>query len=441
MYFRALGGAGEIGASCYLLEIDGKYILIDAGIRLNPSWGQSPFPALELIRKLDLVIVTHAHLDHTGALPLVIEQFPEVPVIATKPTFRLTKLLLGDTVELQKNQPLILGNEDFSYNRFDLERLFQNMLLASYEQWFKPFPDRQMRICFRQAGHILGASSILIIAEETKVLITGDFSISDQQTVRGVQDFSFQPDLLIMEGTYANEVHPSRKEELKNFALAIKRVLERKGIVLLPCFAVGRAQEIILILQHYQNLGTLPRCPIYVDGLVLRVCDLYAKVIGKSFFRSRNVHRVNPKERRDLGQQGPACIVASSGTLRGGPSLGYARSIVKQPSSVIFFSGYLDEESPGRGLLNLKKGGEIELDGEAMAVQCRVERYQFSAHADALQLRYLVDSANPKAVILVHGRDHNLQAFAHSFNDRLIWTPSNQTLFDPCVGLLRREVK
>jgi len=241
MRITTLGGAKEIGASCLLLEIEGKSILIDAGVRMNPPEEVGPIPLLDRIEKLDLILLTHAHMDHSGALPLVYQRFPQVNIHCTNSTFHLIHLLLLDAVKIMESKFLEDQQEIPLYDQSLVEAMIDHTAHIPFGKTFKPFPDRDISITFHPAGHILGASFILIGSKEGNVLITGDFSVTNQRTLKGAVKPAFQPDVVISEATYGERLHENRKEEERKLAFAVAEIINKRGTVLIPAFAVGRA--------------------------------------------------------------------------------------------------------------------------------------------------------------------------------------------------------
>jgi hypothetical protein len=227
-----------------------------------------------------------------------------------------------------------------------------------------------------------------------------------------------RPDLLVLESTYGARLHPNRAAEEMRLARAVAEAVER-GRCLIPAFALGRAQEICLILRSAQRDKVIPEFPIYLDGLVRTVCAAYSTIPealarplarqvgrGQPVFVGGTVREVTgPEERHRVIAQDHVCVIASSGMLTGGPSAFYAAQIAGDDRATIMITGYQDEESPGRRLLDLADAGEgeLELEGRPVQARCRVERYSLSAHADATELARFARAVQPRQVALVHG--------------------------------------
>lgn len=425
MRYIALGGGSEVGASCNLVEIDGCRILVDAGIRVGGARpGGDPvdvLPDLAILQEWngpEAVLVTHAHLDHIGALPLVHQAYPDIPIYATAPTVHLMRVLLVDAIKVMA----IKAEREMECPLYDADlvvRMFSRVVPVAMGETISV--GNTVKATFFPGGHILGAAMIGLEGAEGRVLITGDISATAQRTIPGLVIPPFHPGVVIAESTYGSRLHANRHREEQGLAEAVAEVVRGGGHALIPAFALGRAQEVILILQAFQQANRIPRFPIWVDGMVRSVCEVYVnypeylhgplqKIIqngGNPFFLNKTTTRAvtNAAQREKVLAGPPACIVASSGMLSGGPSQFYAARLAPGEEHAILLCGYQDEESPGRKLLALaeKMEGELELDGARVPVRCRVGKYGLSAHADAGELGGLISRLKPQDVVLVHG--------------------------------------
>lgn len=431
MKLHFLGGANEVGASSTLLETDNKKILVDAGIRMGSV--DDPLPDLQALQDLggpDLILITHAHADHIGALPLIHLAYPTVPLITTVPTKALMEILLGDALKImnikwEKEEDIPL------YPPHAVEGLLSRIQTVEINQEV-PILDGSFTAHFTPCGHVLGACSISLETPEGHIFFAGDYSLDHQKTVEGFKPPKLRPHVVITESTYGNRLHANRNKEEERLLETVNQIVSQGGKVLIPAFALGRAQEVLLILLDAKKEGRLENVPIYVDGLVRRICGTYqdhlpfltkklAKQIqkeGNPFFGEDKAVAVIPSKREEIAGGPPCIIVSSSGMLTGGPSAFYASHMVKKPENAILITGYQDEESPGRALLNLaeqvrKKGhGTLRIANETVEVACQVKRYGLSAHADAGQMASVVSQLQPRHAVLVHGDQEARPALA-----------------------------
>ncbi len=419
MEISFLGGAGGVGATCQLVRIGGRTLLVDAGVRMDSRDRLPDLAALDGV-SLDAILITHAHADHIGALPLVAERYPATPIYASPATIRLMEVMLGDAVRVmarRASEELELPLYDEALVAATLRRLRP---LAQGEQTLPELPG--VVVAARRAGHIAGAVSIGLEADDGRLVISGDVSVTPQRTILGAAvPAPARPDLLVLESTYGARLHPNRAQEERRLAEAVAEVVARGGRCLIPAFALGRAQEVILILRAAQRDGQIPPFPIAVDGLVRTVCAAYAAFPdaltpalrrhllngGKPFFGGVVQPVETPQGRERVLAGPPGAIIASSGMLTGGPSVWYAERLVGDAQSAILFSGYLDDEAPGRRLLDLAEAPpearRLTLNSRELPVACQVGRYSLSAHADGDELAGIVRALQPKAVALVHG--------------------------------------
>lgn len=418
MEVSVLGGGNEVGASCLHIDIAGTSILIDAGMRVH---GDNPLPALGMLDGLgspDIILVTHAHADHIGALPIIHSLYPQVPLYATPPTVDLMNIMMKDSYKILEQRSRETNTLP-PYTEEQVADLLQSVLLfpASGELKIGDVTIKSFR-----AGHILGAVMFLIEGDGESIFVTGDLSFKAGRTIPGARvPHGIDPDVLIMESTYGNRIHTDRNTEEKRLAENVAEVITDGGFALIPAFALGRAQEVLLVLQDYMDKGLIPQFPIYVDGLVTPISRIYKNYPhflkgpvahrirhhGDAFLTEGRCIAVGAKERDSIINGKPGCIVASSGMLIGGASSWYAERLVSDKKNAIFITGYQDEESPGRKLLNIADGLEdiIELNGKSMPIKCRVDKFGLSAHADANEMNRFVQTLNPTYTLLVHGDD------------------------------------
>ena len=420
-----LGGATTIGASCALVRVGDTSLVVDCGVRYS---GSSALPDLAPLTEIavDAVLVTHAHMDHSGGLPVLAEACRGAPVLATPPTIDLVAILLQDALRLMNGPER--ESELPLYSERQVEQLLAAFVPVKYHQSMR---IKDVEVRWLPAAHILGAAMILLKTAAGTVLFTGDYSISAQHTVPALGRPDFQADMVISEATYGERLHEDRKAAEERLLSQIREVVARGGRVLIPAFAVGRAQEVLLILKHAQRNGILPEVPVFVDGMVRAVCSVYGK--HAAYVSRQLVHEIRrsphafytdtiqpvtrPEDRKRVLATSPGIIVASSGMLAGGPSLAYAQALVQNSQDAIFLTGYQDEESPGRALLDLARTEgpkELKLGQATLPVACNFGTYGLSAHADRMQMVSFIEALEPRTVVLVHGDENAKDALRRS---------------------------
>ncbi len=451
------GGASGVGASCLAIELADQWIVVDAGVRVDRK--ADPLPDLALLEGKDVraIFVTHAHADHIGALPLLHQAFPSAPIFASRATGLLMEVMLADALKIMTRRAV---------DEMELP-LYPQEMVASMLNMVRPLPVGEsitlaelpnVTIHASRAGHIAGAVSLAFKAPDGSLVVSGDISITPQRTVLGAVAPPMKScDLLVLESTYGARLHPNRQGEEQRLAQAVADGLARGGHVLIPCFGLGRGQELVLLLQSAQEKGQIPQFPIYVDGLVRRVCSTYLllpealtptlqRQIRKGYapFTGPNVSFVrDERDRERILAGGPACIVSSSGMLTGGPSVWFAERLVSNPNASILITGYQDEEAPGRKLLDLaeQKKNTLELNGSSFQVQCQVAKYSLSAHADGSELASFAASVHPRQVALVHGDQESRLALRSKLTDTEVLLPMNGSAIEVQHNRGKRSAK
>ena len=458
MNIHFLGGANEVGASSTLIEIDGYRILVDAGIRMG-SGQNSPLPDFSVLDKIgmpDAVLLTHAHTDHTGALPVLRNLWlAGVKLYHTPATKSITRVLLEDSVNRMEREEQEEGKLPL-YTRDDVEVALHCM--EKEVQWLEPEEIGEgVKATWIPAGHILGAAMIYIEGKSESVLMTGDVSVTAQLTVPSMVVPSWcKPDVMVMESTYGNRPHKrGRTREANRLVRDIAKAFAAGRKVLIPVFSIGRAQEVILILKHALARKKIRRIPVYIDGMVRDVNKIYSGCIdelpklpkplrrkvenGEDLFYSETIRKVTSSDERDSILAGePCCIVASSGMLNGGISNYYASRLVSDQNNLIAITGYQAEGTPGRALVDLAEKKDStdrmwSIDNKCYIVECQVKRYSLSAHADMDQLVKLVKKVSPRTVFLVHGDEKARKGLDKSIQKELpdvnVILPENREVY------------
>ncbi|WP_418279895.1 MBL fold metallo-hydrolase [Halorubrum sp. DTA98] len=384
MDVRFLGGAREVGRSAVLVN---DSLLLDFGLLtadppLFPV--ETPDP--------DAVVVSHGHLDHVGSVPALLSGSDRPPIHWTPPTFELALALGRDTLKLHG------GTYACPFIHDDLKRVSEVSETHGYRESFSAAGHE---VTFFDAGHIPGSAHVLVDDGETRLLYTGDFHTDDQRIVAGT---TARPDadVVICESTYADVEHGDRTAIEERFVESVETTLWEGGTVVVPAFAIGRTQELLLVCEAYD-------VPCYVDGMGQAVTETLLRhpefvrdpeALRRAKSHARFVTGRDGQRKRIAAQQ--AAIVTTSGMLSGGPAMTYLPEIAGDPTNKVTMTGYQVQGTPGRELMET---GSAEIDGRRLTVSARVEGYDFSAHADRDGLRSFLASYEDAAVLVVHGDD------------------------------------
>jgi putative mRNA 3-end processing factor len=382
MEIRFLGGAQEVGRSAILVN---DRLLLDYGMKTETP-PQFPVGTVEP----DAVVVSHGHLDHVGTIPALLSGDRRPPIHWTPPTRELALTLARDTLKLHG------GSYNCPFTENDLKRVTEVSEPHAYRE---PFETAGHEVTFFDAGHIPGNAHVLVDDGETRLLYTADFHTDDQRLVAGT---TARPDadIVICESTYADVDHEDRAAVEERFAESVKTTLWEGGTVVVPAFAIGRTQEMLLICEAYD-------IPCYVDGMGKQVTEMLrqypefvrdADALGRAKSHARFVTGRDGQRKRITEQK--AAIVTTSGMLSGGPAMTYIPEIRANPTNKITMTGYQVEGTPGRALVET---GSAEIDGRVMPVSAQVESYDFSAHADRDGLREFLESYEDARVLVNHG--------------------------------------
>lgn len=379
MELTIYGSGQEVGKSSIVL--DGK-LMLDSGVKIEPE------PSYPRIANVDAAILTHAHLDHSGAGPLLYKH-GKPPMFMTDMTFGLAKLLIQDSMKVAQKRgfPTPFTNQEY-------KRFVHNTKIVHHRERFRAssFSCELFR-----SGHIPGSSSALVRGQK-KLFYTSDIQTTDSHLLRR-NSVPKKCDVLIIESTYSHRDRPSREKEEKRLFNHVEEAVANDGIVLLPAFSVGRSQELLLLLEEYAD-------KMIVDGMARKASQIILQhghqvknikhlrsVMNKvAFIRSH-------KDRDKLTKKRPI-IISSAGMLGGGPAVYYLEKIKDDPYSKVVFTGFLVPDSSGRHLL---ESGIYENEGKKFRVKCDIDRVELSAHADRSGLLSVISDLRPEAVICLHG--------------------------------------
>ncbi len=439
-WFRieALGGFKQVGRSCVFLETPHTKVLLDCGI--NVAGANDPlksFPYLNILHmplnELDAVVVTHAHLDHSGFIPFLFKSGYSGPVYCTPPTRDLMTLLQFDYIDV-----LAKEGKEAPYNETDVKKMLKYCIPREYREVTDIAPD--MRLTLHNAAHILGSASVHMHVGEGghNLVYTGDIKYGFTRLFNNVDMHYPRLETLIIESTYGGKdaIQPNRQDCEDYLLKVIKETTERDGNILIPVFAVGRGQEIMLVIENFYRNGLLDtKC--YIDGMTNQASAIhtaYPEYLRKgvqrrilqndSPFTAEIFEPMNGKKREEVLQEKGVMIIASSGMLTGGASLDYFQRMAEDANNCMVFVGYQGEGSLGRKIQGgLKMLPRTDENGrtKALNVNMRIETIDgFSGHADRDQLLAYVRNLKPKPkkILVNHGEKTRAAEFARTLSSR-----------------------
>jgi metallo-beta-lactamase family protein len=445
---KFLGAAQSVTGSKYLLSIDSKKILIDCGLfqgqkelRLR-NWDKLPIDPAEI----DVVVITHAHIDHTGYLPRLVKDGFNGSIICTNATEDLMKIMLLDAAKLQEEEALFAFKRGYSkhnrpeplFNTDDAKSVLTMVESYPYENEINLLPN--VSAIFHNAGHILGSAFVEVKLkgenQEKKIVFSGDLGGYDDPIM-------YQPvaiaeaDILLIESTYGNRVNPKDSVE-QDLEHVVNEAYQNNGAIIVPAFAVGRTQSLIYYFNKLMASGAIPTLSIYVDSpMAINVTDLYERHSSMhkikimkdrnkliSIFDSPNIHFCNTRESSKAINEikKPCIIISASGMATGGRILHHLFHRLRQQNDTILFAGFQAAGSRGRRILDGEKS--IRIFGEDVPVNCYVREIQgLSAHADQAELmRWLSNfKMAPKMTFITHGEIESATAFSKLIEEKLSW--------------------
>jgi metallo-beta-lactamase family protein len=447
------GGVGTVTGSKYLLESNGRRVLVDCGLfqglkelrELN--WQDLPFDP----KSLDAVIITHAHIDHTGYLPRLVKEGFDGPVYSSRATCDLLKLLLPDSARLQEEDADYRNRHGLTthhpalplYTEDDArEALTMLRPVANTGKSVEVAPG--FRASFLVAGHILGASLVLVEIEDAgddgkgrKVLFSGDLGHYDQPIVK---DPAKPPvcDYMMVESTYGDRLHENEPPEEK-LAQIIHEAVRAGGPILIPAFAIGRTQELLYLIRELEEDGKIPILPVRVDSpMASSATQIYNRAREEHdeeyvSILSRRVHPLKThsmvtastreESKRLNDEKGTRIIISASGMMSGGRVLHHAMRILPDENATLIFVGYQAAGTTGRRIQDGER--EVRIMKQTVPVRCRIEKIGgFSAHADWRGVLRWLEGLNeaPRRVFTTHGEPEAAAAMAQHIRDRFGWT-------------------
>ncbi len=442
-----LGASGEVTGSCYLLRTDRARVLIDCGMFQGSATAdlKNRRPLGIDPATLDAVILTHAHIDHSGRLPLLTKSGFRGKVFCTPPTIPLTELLLKDAAHLQSEEADRMNRRrqrrggpiaTALFDEQDVPPLIKRLTPVTYEHETEVAPG--VRVTFHDAGHILGSASLTLTISERGRTVTVVFSgdLGERNTVLLNDPVKLpRADVLVMESTYGDRDHRDLNETVAQFKQIVVNSLHAKGKVLIPAFAIGRTQTIIYYLAQMHREGLLGNAPVYIDSpMAISATRLYHSHANlfddaaKELLRTGNNPLTLPQLRLSTSGEesrainavsGSAIVIAGSGMCTGGRILHHLRHNLWKPETTVIIAGFQAEGSLGRRLVNREK--IVKIYGEPIMVRAKIETLGgFSAHAGQTTLVDWFAPLAPSAprVFLTHGEQKPRQAMAAALNAR-----------------------
>ncbi|KAI5188701.1 cleavage and polyadenylation specificity factor subunit 3 [Nematocida sp. AWRm77] len=434
-----IGAGNEVGRSCVITKFRGITVMFDCGV--HPAYtGVSSLPFFDLIdpQEVDVILVTHFHLDHAGALPYFTERSGfQGKVYMTHPTRAIFRWLLNDYVRVSN----AYSSENDLFTEKELSKCYDRIIPIDYGQEIRV---KNIKITAYNAGHVLGAAMFLVKSEDLSLLYTGDYSREEDRHLKAAQIPSQPVDILVSESTYGVQCHQSKEERESRFTTGVADIVKRGGKCLLPVFALGRAQELLLILDEFwESRKDLQGIPIlYASALAKRCMAVYQTYLNmmndriqeiaevSNPFHFKHVHSIKNIEAYE--ERGPCVVMASPGMLQNGLSRELFEMWCGDKKNGCIIPGYSVEGTLAKELLCEPE--EIQsLKGNKLAVRSSIDYISFSAHVDFIQNAEFIEGCKVSEVVLVHGESSEMARLKNALvhrgemrnEDMVIHTPKN----------------
>ena len=407
MEVKVLGAAREVGRSGFQVNCDGTNLLLDYGVMFGKPRGSPPtYPLHVKPRDIDSVIITHAHLDHSGCVPSLFVS-GNCNVYATPPTFDLSKLLINDMLKIEKNS-----------HSFDIPEINNMMQHAKQIKFKEKIVRGNTKFELRSSGHVLGGSTVLVESNKKKLFYTGDINLRGSRMLPPADLDIGDIDLLITESTYSQEKQIPRSKSEHDFLEFANEVMDRKGTLFVPSFSVERSQEIACVLK---NANFKHR--VIMDGMALKVNEIILKhpeyLKEPEIFKDvlDRVVAIDEHSQRKKALSEPCVVISPAGMLVGGNAVYYLQQLAFNDKNGIELVSYQGEGTPGKKLLDT---GKVSTKGKEMKVDAELKQFQFSGHADRDSLFDMIKNikGNPK-VITVHGDNNSCIKFEEEIHEKL----------------------
>ena len=406
MEIKVLGAAGEVGRSAFQVNCDGTNFLLDYGVMFGKPRGAPPtYPLHVKPRDIDSVIITHAHLDHSGCVPSLFVS-GNCNVYATAPTFDLSQLLIRDMIKIEKNS--------HSFGSPEIENMMQKSKIIGFKEKIK---RGNASFELRSSGHVVGGSTVIVESNNKKLFYTGDINLRGSRLLPPADLDIGEMDMVITESTYSQENQMPRKDSEKGLIDFANEVMDRKGTLFIPSFSVERSQEVasVLISSGFKH-------KIIMDGMALKVNEVLLRY--PDFLRNPDIFKdvmdrvvaVNDHKERKRALTEPCVVISPAGMLVGGNAVYYLQQLAFDDKNGIALVSYQGEGTPGKKLLDT---GKVETRGKDINVSAEVKQFQFSGHADRDSLFDMIKNlkGNPK-IMTVHGDDESCTRFAEEIHER-----------------------
>lgn len=421
MYVENLTGSNEIGSHCFHVMMGNTHIVLDSGVHPKRE-GLASLPEFDRLPagEAEALFVTHAHLDHMGAVPVLNEKQPGITTYMTPGTLAIGEAMLHNSVNVMSSKRIEEGIVDYPFfTHQDLDRMIDAWRTYDLGKTFTVGNARKVKATFHSAGHILGAAGVVLEADGHRLLYTGDVNFEDQATIPGATLPTKNIDTLLLEctrGAVPRREGYTRKAEEKRFAESIQASLDKGGIVLVPVFALGKTQEVLLMIHQFKKKGWVsPNAPVYIGGLstkVTRIFDNFADnsprmLPGFRIMDEVDVTVAGKKSSKGLFRCHPGGIYVLSSGMMTEKTLSnrIAEQILPHPANSLLMVGYADPDSPAGAIKRAKPGEKIKMHSHCSGVplNCKLETFDFSGHADREQLLEFARQVSPERLFLVHG--------------------------------------